>query len=247
MGPNGDGRRSPENDPAGGHRAAHDPHGADPPAADTPAPRREPRIRPGSRADTPAVAALHARQISEGFLSLLGDRFLELLYRRILLHPASFLLVADDQGAAVGFIAGSTDVAGLYRSFVLRDGAAALIRAAVPLARGWRRVLETLRHGNPDGGGAPPGGELLSVAVDRSRQGQGAGRWLVASLLEEMAARGCAVVTVVVGADNRGAVALYHRSGFVVVERFELHPGTESLLMRWEGATPPAPTGAVPG
>ncbi len=242
MGPNGDGRRRPEGDPADGHQAPQGSHGTDPPA-----PGRAPRIRAGTRADTPAVALLHARQISEGFLSLLGDRFLQLLYRRILLHPASFLLVADDHGDSVGFIAGSTDVAGLYRSFLWRDGAAALIRAAAPLTRGWRRVLETLRHGSPGGDGGPPGAELLSVAVDPSWQGRGAGRLLVASLREEMAARGCGVVTVVVGADNDGAVALYHRTGFVGVERFELHPGIESLLMRWERAAPPAPSEAAPG
>jgi len=241
MGPNGDGRRRPEGDPAGGHQAPHGPPGADPPGSG-----RAPRIRAGTRADTPAVAAIHAQQISEGFLSLLGERFLQLLYRRILLHPASFLLVADDHGHPVGFVAGSTDVAGLYRSFLWRDGAAALVRAAGPLARGWRRVLETLRHGRPSADGAAPGAELLSVAVDPSWRGRGAGRLLVASLLEEMAARGCGVVTVVVGADNDGAVALYHRSGFVAVERFELHPGTESLLMRWE-RSPPPPSEAAPG
>ena len=35
------------------------------------------------------------------------------------------------------------------------------------------------------------------------------------------------------------AVALYERSGFVTVDRFELHPGTESLLMQWDNR--PAP------
>jgi hypothetical protein len=38
----------------------------------------------------------------------------------------------------------------------------------------------------------------------------------------------------VVGADNTGAVHLYERSGFVTVDRFELHPGTVSLLMQWD-------------
>ena len=242
MGPNGDGRRRPEGDPANGHQPPHGSRGTDPPDLGS-----APRIRAGTRGDTQGVAVLHAGQISEGFLSLLGVRFLQLLYRRILLHPASFLLVADDHGDSVGFIAGSTDVAGLYRSFLWRDGAAALIRAAGPLARGWRRVLETLRHGRPDGDGTPPGAELLSVAVDRSWQGRGTGGLLVASLLEEMAARGRGVVTVVVGAENDGAVALYVRCGFVAVERFELHPGTESLFMRWERAGPPAPSEAAPG
>ena len=40
---------------------------------------------------------------------------------------------------------------------------------------------------------------------------------------------------------NGTAVALYRRAGFQPVERFELHPGTESLLMQWT-AGPPART-----
>jgi hypothetical protein len=34
------------------------------------------------------------------------------------------------------------------------------------------------------------------------------------------------------------AVALYRRAGFEDVERFELHPGTESLLMQWDRNPP---------
>ncbi len=55
---------------------------------------------------------------------------------------------------------------------------------------------------------------------------------------------------VVVGADNAGAVSLYERAGFVTVERFELHAGTESLLMQWdrrpEPSAPPPPPPDTP-
>lgn len=190
-------------------------------------------VRSGTPGDAAAAAALHLGGISDGFLSLLGTDFLQRLYRRISLHPSAFLLVADLDGHTVGFIAGATDVPGLYRSFVARDGAAAVFGAIRPLVRGWRRALETLRHGSP-AGRASAATELLSVAVDPSWQGRGAARQLVAAFLGEVVIRGGRSAQVVVGADNRRAVALYQRAGFVVAERFELHPGTDSLLMRWE-------------
>ncbi len=219
-GPNGRGGRTPGGDPSRG-----EPGPATGPAT---------TVRVGTPADAPMAAALHAEGISQGFLSVLGPRFLTRLYRRICLVPDSFLLVAE-RDAPVGFIAGSTDVGSLYRTFLWRDGAVAAALAARHLVVGWRRVLETLRHGDGGGPGSGRGAELLAVAVDRRSQGLGAGRQLVAAFLAEVSARGLDAAHVVVGADNGTATALYERAGFATVERFELHPGTESLLMQWDG------------
>ena len=84
-------------------------------------------LRNGTVDDAATAATLHAGQIGEGFLSMLGRRFLRRLYRRVARSPGSFLLVVEDGGDTVGFLAGSTDVAGLYRSFLVRDGAAAML------------------------------------------------------------------------------------------------------------------------
>jgi ribosomal protein S18 acetylase RimI-like enzyme len=190
-------------------------------------------IRAGTEADAAAVAALHASQISGGFLSLLGPHFLKLLYRRICTSPRSFLIIAECDGQPAGFIAGSTDVPGLYKSFLWHDGLKAATGAAGRIVRSWRRVLETLRHGASGGDGVGRGGELLAVAVHPGRRGRGAGRMLVASFLDEIVDRGYDEAHVVVGADNGGAIALYQRAGFMASRRFELHPGSESLLMQW--------------
>jgi len=191
-------------------------------------------VRPATDADAPAAAALHAGQIAQGFLSALGPGFLRRLYRRIGRGPESFLLVAASPGKTVGFVAGSTNVAGLYRSFLWRDGIRAGLGAAGSLITGWRRVLDTLGHAGAGGTGSGRGPELLAIAVDPAWQGHGVGRMLVASFLHEVGARGEDAAHVVVGADNRGAVSLYQQAGFVIVERFELHAGTESLLMQWD-------------
>jgi ribosomal protein S18 acetylase RimI-like enzyme len=234
MGPNGRGHRGPDDGSRRAQGQSVDPSGAEgrpSPATIT--------LRLGTVRDAGWVAALHASQISEGFLSFLGPRFLEHLYRRIALFEHSFLLVAQSEGGPAGFIAGSTDVSGLYRSFLWHDGVKAALGVAGRLLAGWRRVIETLRHGSAGGTGVGRGAELLAVAVDSSQQGRGEGRQLVGAFLDEVGNRGLKAAHVVVGADNAGAVSLYERAGFVTVDRFELHPGTESLLMQWDNR--PAP------
>jgi ribosomal protein S18 acetylase RimI-like enzyme len=129
-------------------------------------------------------------------------------------------------------------VARLYRSFLWHDGFVAALRAAGPLLVGWRRVIDTLGHASSGGAGVGRGPELLAIAVDPAWQGHGAGRQLVAAFLDQVEARGQAAAHVVVGAENAPAVSLYEQSGFVPVERFELHAGTESLLMQWDRLRP---------
>ena len=187
-------------------------------------------LRNGTDGDAAAAAALHAGQISEGFLAFLGPRFLRRLYRRVARTPSCFLLVVEDDGTVVGFLAGSTDVRALYRSFVLRDGAAAALACGGRLLGSWRRVIETLRHGAR---GTGSGAELLAIAVDPTAQGRGAGTLLVEGFLTEVGRRGQRAAFVVVAEDNETAVALYQRNGFRMVERFELHSGTQSLVMQW--------------
>jgi ribosomal protein S18 acetylase RimI-like enzyme len=187
-------------------------------------------LRSGTEDDAAAAAALHAGQITEGFLTFLGARFLRKLYRRVTRSPGAFLLIAETGGATVGFLAGSTDVAALYRSFVRRDGAAAAVACGGRLLRSPGRVIETLRHGTGrDGEGA----ELLAVAVDPSVRGWGAGTLLVEGFLTEIRERRQDAAHVVVAADNDAAAALYRKAGFRTVKRFEMHHGTESLLMQW--------------
>jgi ribosomal protein S18 acetylase RimI-like enzyme len=209
------------------------------------------RTRLASPADAYVAARLHAEGIDQGFLSLLGPRFLGRLYRRICLHPGSFLIVAEEGAASgpdsvVGFVAGSTDVAGLYRSFLWRDGVAAAVPALGHLVPQWRRVLETLRHGSSEGSDTGRGAELLAIAVAGPSHGLGIGRTLVTAFLTELARREVDAAHVVVGADNRVGVALYERTGFVVARHFELHPGTVSLLMQWDRPATSGPTSPGP-
>ena len=59
-------------------------------------------LRTGTAGDAAAAAALHAGQIGEGFLAILGPSFLHRLYRRVARTPGSFLLVVEDGRPRLG-------------------------------------------------------------------------------------------------------------------------------------------------
>ncbi len=186
-------------------------------------------IRAGIAADAALAASLHASEIGEGFLPSLGRPFLERLYRRIVKDPGAFLLVAEDDGPAVGFVAGTDDVRALYRSFLLHDGVPATLLALPRVVRAWRKVLETLRY--PAGEAELPSAELLAIAVAAGQRGKGVGSQLVEALTDEFDRRSVPAVRVVVGAANDAAIALYRRGGFRPVARLEVHRGTPSQVL----------------
>jgi ribosomal protein S18 acetylase RimI-like enzyme len=196
-------------------------------------------VRRGELRDAPGAASLHAQLIADGFLSSLGPGFLRRLYRRIIRADGSFLLVAEADSTVIGFVAGSEAVGALYRSFFWRDGVIATLSAPLQLITGLPRVLETLRHGR--GAATAEGGELLAIAVDPTWRHRHVGRQLVEGFLHELEQRGARAARVVVGSNNAAAIAMYRQAGFTPTRTFEMHRGTQSVLM--EAAVP---TGAVP-
>jgi ribosomal protein S18 acetylase RimI-like enzyme len=207
-------------------------------------PASQVKVRAATAGDAAAVANLHVTAINEGFLASLGPRFLRRLYARIVKSHHGFLIVACDPGPGpvIGFVAGATSVRRLYGEFLLRDGVIAGLTCAPRLIRSIPRVVETLRYGAKDeagpsskASGDPAEGsetELLSLAVATAARRRGAGSKLIQSFHAAAAEAGSRTARVVVAAANDTAIRVYLESGFVEAERFELHPGTESLLLR---------------
>jgi len=188
-------------------------------------------VVPGTEADAPGAAALHAAEISEGFLPTLGPVFLRRLYRRIVRSEGSFLLVSSDELGLVGMASATEDVGGLYRAFLVKDGPAAAVAAAPRLLRSWRKVIETLHY--PAAERALPSAELLSVAVAPRGRGQGLGAELVAGVNEELRRRGVDDAKVVAAADNKAALRLYEAAGYRRTATIEVHGGAPSEVLTW--------------
>lgn len=193
-------------------------------------------VRLGVARDAAKAAELHSRDISSGFLSTLGPHFLRRLYARVATCEGSFLLIAESHGETVGFLGGSVDVGRLYRTFLRRDALLAAASAPLELARSWRSALETLAHRR---GASSSEAELLAIAVDPRWRGRGFGHMLVERFVAETLSRGSAAATVVVGSDNHSAISVYRASGFEPERAYELHRGTESIVMRRDDANVP--------
>jgi glycosyltransferase involved in cell wall biosynthesis/ribosomal protein S18 acetylase RimI-like enzyme len=180
--------------------------------------------------DVPALARMHSTAIDSGFLPTLGRRFMVRLYRALVSDPDAVVVVADDNGVAIGFVAGVPDTGAFYRRFVRRHGAGAGFAALPRLIRPsvLRRAWETLRY---EGAGGEIPAELLSMAVDDAYRGRGVGYELGARFLEEM--RDVGAVKVVVGAENQVAIGVYRKVGFAVFGDVEVHAGERSKVMVW--------------
>lgn len=190
-------------------------------------------VRAGSLADAPVAAALHTSEIDEGFLPRLGQRFLRRLYRRIVHHPGSFLVVAEEDGSVMGFVAGSENVGALYRSFMVRDGVVAGVVALLRIVSSLPRVVETLRYPAQHRGNDLPAAELLALAVVPEARGRGVGRTLVDAFQEELLRRAVNAARVVTAKDNHPSLALYESCGFRPVSAVEVHEGVEQTVLVW--------------
>jgi [ribosomal protein S18]-alanine N-acetyltransferase len=88
-------------------------------------------------------------------------------------------------------------------------------------------------------------GDVLTIAVDTARWGQGVGSELLRQLLAEAKRRDCTEVFLEVRADNTRAQRLYHWWGFaeVGIRRGYYQPsGMDAIVMRRD-LTGPAPAG----
>lgn len=199
------------------------------------------RARRARPEDVDIVAALHVSELPGSFLAQLGTRFLQLLYRRLMLSPAAVLLVASEQERVIGFVAGTEDTSSFYKEFLRRDGLRAAVTAAPRAVRHGRRIAETLGYSRRMASSGPtatgvdalPPAELLSLAVARVARRRGVGTALVQELQAELERRGVAALRVVVAADNAPAIQAYRTCGFTDAGRVQVHRGQPSQVLTW--------------
>ena len=179
------------------------------------------------RDDLSLVAQLHVQHFPDGFFARLGQRFVSEYYDTFHTDRSSCTLVAEYDGAAIGYIVGSPDPH-LHRQHAInRHGHRLAWLAFLSLVarprlaivfirtRTWRYTRALLRRRRVSSTTSPAtsAAVLHHLVVMPEHQGQGIGSLLIAEL--ELAARaaGCDQIVLVTRSDG-AAPAYYRRTGW---------------------------------
>lgn len=183
------------------------------------------------------IARIHQEEISTGFLSTLGSRFLTMLYRALAESRHSLLFAAIRNGTVVGFICGSLNTKMFCRQFLRRRGIPAAI-VLVPKLFKWsriKRVLETLLYPRRSEAKRPieaslPSSEVLNFCVSKRFQGQGIGRRLFEAMCAELARHGVERIKIVTGAGQEKARRFYEKAHATFRAHVQVHRGKPSVV-----------------
>ncbi len=189
---------------------------------------------PLSRDQLGQVARLHRAEVSEGFLSSLGEPVLRMLYEHIASSRRCGLFVAyagPDTDQPIGYICGTVDASALYREFLVHRWWVALPTLVPKLLSPSRirRALETLRyprHADVE----LPRAEIINFVVAPVARGRGVAAALFGCLMEWFDAQGCAAVKIVTGEQQVRGHGLYTKVGAQLCGYTSIHRGTLSRV-----------------
>ncbi len=196
-----------------------------------------PVCRPARDGDVDAVVRAHLGAFPGFFLTLLGSRFLQRLYRGFASEAdVATLLVAECDGEVVGFLAGCRAPEEFFRRMRRKHGVHMALVALPSLLRHPLRVLERLLVAVRYRGDRPPdlpGYWLLSsLGVAPARSGLGLGESLVArfcGLARAAGGRGVYLLTDAV--DNERTLRFYRKCGFAQHSLLERTDGRRLALI----------------
>ena len=192
------------------------------------------------------IARIHTEEIHFGFLPLLGEDFLAQLYFYMSQVPTSGVWIAEENGAAIGFVTGTADIRECYRQI--------LKRAWLPLS--WSVILSIFKKdvlkkisviitypfqnhqedNDSSGERQHHHPELLSIAISTDGKGKGIGRALVQALetgLKNWGEKGFYFVST--NSEDPNSNAFYQRVGFIPVRK---HRHNDLILQDYQKEIP---------
>ena len=184
------------------------------------------------------IVTIHLNTFTGFFLTFMGRGFLNQMYRSYCDHGESGLLVAENNGKAVGFLAYSGNFSGLYK-FMIKTrlilfgwySVGAFFRrpsAFMRIIKAFMKPSEVKRKEKYV--------ELSSIGVDPTIKSKGVGSRLIDELKKIVDFNKFAYITLETDAvDNDGAIYFYEKNGFVQERIFETNEGRKMYEYRFVG------------
>ncbi len=182
------------------------------------------------------VVTIHLNTFTGFFLTFMGKGFLKQMYQSYCDHEESGLLVAEDDGKSVGFLAYSSDFSGLYKFMIktrlLQFGwysMGAFFRrpsAFLHIIKAFLKPGEVKRKEKYV--------ELSSIGVDPDSKSIGIGSMLIDNLKKLLDFEKYAYITLETDAvNNEGAIRFYEKNGFIKERMFVTDEGRKMYEYRF--------------
>jgi GNAT superfamily N-acetyltransferase len=197
-----------------------------------------------SRSEINQAVRIQIEEISQGFLSSLGEKALGLIFEHVAESRWGIMVLAVDEatGKVIGYVLGTLRAGKLYRDFLLKKLPAALF-CFLPRMLSFRRIVkavETFLYPQKKHSEKLPQAELLDLAVTGAYHGEGVAQGLFRSFEKECRSRGVKAFKIPTGESLKRAHRFYEKMGAVKAGAFELHRGEWTVvyvyhLGRWNG------------
>jgi ribosomal protein S18 acetylase RimI-like enzyme len=186
------------------------------------------KIRPMHPGDVDSVIQVHMDAFHGFFLTFLGPAFLREFYMGVCEDPSGIALVTDESSVA-GFVVGTVEPSGFYKRLIQKRWWKFALASVRPVIEKPMIVPRLIRALNLPSKMAYPGvkmGTLMSLGVSKKFHGNGIGKHLVSSFLENSRKRDVEVVNLTTDAvGNESTNEFYQKMGFTVVSVFETPEG----------------------
>lgn len=186
------------------------------------------------------IVKIHLDTFTGFFLTFMGKGFLNQMYSSYCDHAGSNLLVAEENGLAVGFLAYSSNFSGLYKYMIKKRliffawySIGAFFRrpsAFMHIIRAFLKPNEAKRTEKYV--------ELSSIGVNSEFKSRGIGSRLIDELKRQVDFKQYAYITLETDVvDNDGAIHFYEKNGFVRERIFETEEGRKMYEYRFVGGS----------
>lgn len=178
------------------------------------------------------IAALHQHNISAGFLSSLGENFLQLIYSSI--QEKGILIAALENNQVIGFVSGAVRLQDVYQSFVRRNFFKSLFFLLPKLIsfRVFRKLVELILYpfSKKDDSLPLPTAELLTMVVDEDHRGKKISERLYQELVTKFKEKNIMEFKIMVGGNLIHAQKFYEKMGAVRYKQIFIHKGENSWI-----------------